>query len=199
MGAVGIIGTGTMGTAMARRLLGAGHEVVVHDARATATDPLVALGAIGAATTGDLTRRCRVVITSLPGPAEVEVVATEIAGSAAPGTVHVGHSTVSVESARRVAGEAERAGIRFLDAPVSGGPMGVEAGTLAVLASGTTPASPSRSPRRTSRSRSRRPGTWRCPCRSPARRTSTTCGRSLPATPSRSPSRRSRRSRRLRA
>lgn len=136
MGTIGLIGTGTMGTAMARRLLAAGHAVVVHDARATATDPLVDLGAIDASTIADLARRCRVVITSLPGPAEVGVVAAEIAGSAAPGTVHVGHSTVSVESARRVADEARRAGIHFLDAPVSGGPMGVDAGTLAVLASG---------------------------------------------------------------
>jgi 3-hydroxyisobutyrate dehydrogenase-like beta-hydroxyacid dehydrogenase len=77
-----------------------------------------------------------VVITSQPGPAEVEAVADELARGAQPGDVHVGHSTVSIESARRTARIAQAAQQRFVDAPVSGGSMGVDAGTLAVLASG---------------------------------------------------------------
>ncbi len=136
MGTVGVVGTGTMGSAMVRRLLLGGHRVVVHDAKRGATDALVAGGAIDAGSVAELAADCRVVITSLPGPAEVAAVAHELATSTQPGDVHVGHSTVSVESARRTAAVAERAGALFLDAPVSGGSRGVEAGTLAILSSG---------------------------------------------------------------
>lgn len=136
MGTVGVVGTGAIGAAMVRRLLAAGHDVVVFDLRPQATEPLVELGATGATSVAEVAQRCRVVCTSLPGPAEVEAVAAQWHEAAEPGDLHVGHSTVSVDSARRVAAAAEARGLRFLDAPVSGGTMGVEAGTLAVLASG---------------------------------------------------------------
>jgi 3-hydroxyisobutyrate dehydrogenase len=133
---VGVVGTGTMGSAMVRRLLQAGHRVAVHDARESAAAALRDAGAEWVPSAAELASRCRVVITSLPGPAEVEAVADELARGAQPGDVHVGHSTVSIESARRTARIADAAGQRFVDAPVSGGSMGVDAGTLAVLASG---------------------------------------------------------------
>ncbi len=85
MGTVGVIGTGNMGAAMARRLLAAGHELVVFDARPQAAAPLVAAGAIGAASIEALAQRCRVVLTSLPGPSEVDAVARELAAHARPG------------------------------------------------------------------------------------------------------------------
>jgi 3-hydroxyisobutyrate dehydrogenase-like beta-hydroxyacid dehydrogenase len=133
---VGVVGTGTMGSAMVRRLLKAGHAVVVYDARAESTTALRDSGAevVGSAT--ELASRCRVVVSSLPGPAEVETVAEELARGAQSGDVHVGHSTVSIESARRTAAIASGSDQAFVDAPVSGGSMGVDAGTLAVLASG---------------------------------------------------------------
>jgi 3-hydroxyisobutyrate dehydrogenase-like beta-hydroxyacid dehydrogenase len=133
---VGVVGIGTMGSAMVRRLLQAGHAVAVHDARESAATPLRDAGADWVPSAEELAVRCRVVITSLPGPAEVEAVADELARGAQPGDVHVGHSTVSIESARRTARIAQAAQQRFVDAPVSGGSMGVDAGTLAVLASG---------------------------------------------------------------
>jgi 3-hydroxyisobutyrate dehydrogenase-like beta-hydroxyacid dehydrogenase len=133
---IGVVGTGTMGAAMVRRLLQAGHDVAVHDARESAAAALRDAGAAWVPSAPELAARCRVVITSLPGPAEVEAVADELARGAQAGDVHVGHSTVSIESARRTARIAQAAGQRFVDAPVSGGSMGVDAGTLAVLASG---------------------------------------------------------------
>jgi 3-hydroxyisobutyrate dehydrogenase len=136
MGQVGFVGTGAMGSAMVRRLLLAGHEVVIFDAHRAAMDPLVEAGAAAAESVEDVARRCRTVITSLPGPSEVAAVARLINGAASPGDLHVGHSTVSVESAVQTAADAGAAGLRFLDAPVSGGTMGADAGTLAVLASG---------------------------------------------------------------
>lgn len=138
--AVGVIGTGTMGAAMVRRLLEADHAVVVHDARPEAMGPLVDSGAVPASNVGGVAARCRVVLTSLPGPTEVEAVAEQLVAASEPGDVHVGHSTVSVDAARRLGAQAEAAGRAFLDAPVSGGPMGVAAGTLAILASGPSAA-----------------------------------------------------------
>ena len=136
MGTVGVIGTGTMGAAMARRLLTAGHDVRVFDSQPASTEPLVELGALAAASVVELIEGCSVVITSLPGPAEVETVSGAIAASAPAELLHVGHSTVSIECARRVAAEAAGAGLQYLDAPVSGGRTGIEAGTLTVFASG---------------------------------------------------------------
>jgi 3-hydroxyisobutyrate dehydrogenase-like beta-hydroxyacid dehydrogenase len=136
---VGVIGTGTMGAAMAGRLLAAGHEVVVHDARPEAAAPLVEAGAAWAATPAEVARRCRVVLSSLPGPAEVESVCAGDNGlfaGARPGDLHVGTSTVSVHFARELAARSAARGLRYLDAPVSGGAMGIAAGTLTVMASG---------------------------------------------------------------
>lgn len=136
MGTVGLIGTGNMGAAMARRLLAAGHELVVFDTRAAAVEPLVSAGATAAPSIVELVARCRVVLTSLPGPSEVDAVSAELAAHARAGDVHVGHSTVSIESARRAAARAREVGAHFLDAPVSGGAVGADAGTLAVMTSG---------------------------------------------------------------
>jgi 3-hydroxyisobutyrate dehydrogenase len=136
---VGVIGTGTMGAAMVRRLLAAGREVVVHDARPEAAAPLVAEGAVSAATPAEVAERCRVVLSSLPGPAEVEAVCTGERGlfaGARTGDLHVGTSTVSVPFARELAAKSAARGLRYLDAPVSGGAMGIAAGTLTVMASG---------------------------------------------------------------
>lgn len=139
MATVGMIGIGSMGGAMARRMLEAGHEVVVHDVRREAADALLARGARWAPSPAATAEQCRTVFTSLPGPAEVEsVVAGDgglLAGSRR-GDVHAGLSTVSVDATRRTAERCRSAGVHYLDAPVSGGTMGVEAGTLAVLASG---------------------------------------------------------------
>jgi 3-hydroxyisobutyrate dehydrogenase-like beta-hydroxyacid dehydrogenase len=140
MGTVGLIGAGNMGAAMARRLLAAGHEVHVLDTRAAAVAPLVERGAVAAASVTEVAEHCRVVLTSLPGPAEVDAVSHELAAVARPGDVHVGHSTVSIESARRSAAVAAAVGASFLDAPVSGGAIGADAGTLAVMASGAASA-----------------------------------------------------------
>jgi 3-hydroxyisobutyrate dehydrogenase-like beta-hydroxyacid dehydrogenase len=135
-GTVGVIGTGTMGSAMVRRLLQAGHGVVVHDAREESARPLVEAGAQWADSPAGVATRCRVVLTSVPGPVEAELVAEEMTWGAQPGDVHLGHSTVSIESARRIAKVATAAGQFFVDAPVSGGAVCIERGTLSVLASG---------------------------------------------------------------
>ena len=134
-----MVGIGTMGGAMAGRLLDAGHEVVIHDVRSEVATDLEDRGARWADSPAEVASRCRMVFTSLPGPAEVEAVHGDAAGllaGARPGDVHAGLSTVSVDCARRVAARASARDVRYLDAPVSGGRQGILDGTLAVLASG---------------------------------------------------------------
>jgi 3-hydroxyisobutyrate dehydrogenase-like beta-hydroxyacid dehydrogenase len=137
---IGVIGTGTMGAAMVRRLLQAGHDVYIHDRRRHVMDDLQADGATPVDSVAELTKHCRLILTSLPGPAEVEAVSDELLASIQPGDIHVGHSTVSIECAQHVEARTRAAGGMFLDAPVSGGPMGVAAGTLSIMASGDSTA-----------------------------------------------------------
>lgn len=139
MTAVGMIGVGKMGSAMAERLLSAGYEVVVYDLRPDAALACEDKGAVLAATPAELAERCRTVLSSLPGPVEVEALYERTDGllaGARPGDIHAGLSTVSLQCVHRVAALATASGVRFLDAPVSGGVAGVKAGTLTVLVSG---------------------------------------------------------------
>lgn len=139
MSRVGFIGTGTIGRPIARRLQGAGHDLVVHDALPAATASLVEAGAERADSSAAVADACRVVFTSLPGPPEVEAVVTGERGllaGARAGDVHVDLSTSSFEAVRRLFAVEAEAGVHLVDAPVSGGVMGAEQGTLAVMASG---------------------------------------------------------------
>lgn len=136
---VGVVGTGTMGSRMVVRLLDAGHPVAVHDVRRDAARALEERGATFVDSLDALADRCRIVLSSLPGPSQVDDVHVDSAGllaGARAGDVHVGLSTVSVDCARRAAKSAEARGVHYVDAPVSGGPMGVEAGTLSIMAAG---------------------------------------------------------------
>ena len=136
---IGFIGTGTIGGPMARRLLETGHSLVVHDLREEATLPLLRAGARAAASPREVAARCRLVLTSLPGPAEVEAVAVGEAGllaGARAGDLHVDLSTSSWAMVRRLAALEAKAGVLLLDAPVSGGAAGAAQGALTVMASG---------------------------------------------------------------
>lgn len=135
---LGFIGTGTIGRPMAQRLLDAGHALCAFDLDRAALAPLVEAGAVACDSPADVGARCRVVFTSLPGPAEVQsVVGSGLLASLAPGAVHVDLSTSSLEAVKELHRlEAER-DVDFLDAPVSGGAMGAAQGTLTVMASGS--------------------------------------------------------------
>ena len=133
MARVAFIGLGTMGLPIARHLVAAGHDVVVHDideARAGA------LGVRAAGSAADAARDAEFAFTSLPEPAAVELVAREIAGSMPPGGVLVDLSTGPPALARQLAEELAGVGLEALDAPVSGGPAGAAAATLTVMVGG---------------------------------------------------------------
>ena len=129
---IGFIGLGNMGAPMARNLAKAGHEVTGFDVVATAPD-----GVSNAETAAMATSGAEVVITMLPDGGILRRVADEIVPAMAPGAVLLDCSTVDVESARAVADQAVAAGLRALDAPVSGGIGGAEAGTLTFMVGGS--------------------------------------------------------------
>lgn len=128
---IGFIGLGNMGAPMARNLAAAGHEVTGHDPAGVGVEGVRA--ASGAA---EAARGAEVVITMLPNGAILRSVADEVIGAMQPGAVLCDCSTVDVASARAVAAQASAAGLRALDAPVSGGVGGAAAGTLTFMVGG---------------------------------------------------------------
>jgi 3-hydroxyisobutyrate dehydrogenase-like beta-hydroxyacid dehydrogenase len=136
---VGFVGTGTIGAPMAKRMIDAGHVLVVCDRVEAATAPLIAAGATRAASPREVAAACRVVFTSLPGPAQVDEVATGKDGlleGTRAGDIHVDLSTSAFDAVRALAAREAAAGVQLVDAPVSGGVLGATQGTLTVMASG---------------------------------------------------------------
>ncbi len=136
---IGFIGIGQMGKHMSRRILEAGYGLVVHDLNKEAAAPLVKNGAEWAESPAAVAKACRVVITSLPKPQDVEQVVYGKNGLMQgwrPGDIYIDMSTNSPSVIRRIAADAATKGVSILDAPVSGGVKGAEAGTLAIMAGG---------------------------------------------------------------
>ncbi len=137
---IGFIGVGNMGGPMARNLIDAGHEVTAFDLSPMALDATVAAGATAATSAADAASGVEVVITMLPAGQHVRGVYLDdggILGAAAAGTLFIDSSTIDVDSARAVAKAAGEAGFEMLDAPVSGGVGGAEAGTLTFMCGGS--------------------------------------------------------------
>ncbi|MGZ4278875.1 MAG: NAD(P)-dependent oxidoreductase [Solirubrobacteraceae bacterium] len=132
---VGFVGLGAMGAHMVARLIDAGHYLAVHDTRDEAMAPHVARGARACASAGAVADAADTVLVSLPTPDIVRAVAGEVAqGDAIEAFVDL--STTGPEVAAQVAGTLSAAGVACLDAPVSGGVAGAQAGTLTIMAAG---------------------------------------------------------------
>ena len=129
-----------MGTAVAERLVDAGHRLVVHNRTPEKTVALAERGASVAETPADLAAAADVVLTSLADDEALVQVAGEAIAAARPGTVLVDLSTVSPEASARIAAQADRAGIDYVRAPVSGNPSVVRAGNLTFIVSGANDA-----------------------------------------------------------
>jgi 3-hydroxyisobutyrate dehydrogenase len=138
--AVAVLGTGIMGSAMARRLAAAGLRTTVWDRSPQATMPLAAAGALVAASARDAAADARVVITMLPTAEIVEqvVFAGGVAEAFADSAVWVQMGTIGVDATTGIAGRLAqiRPDVMFVDAPVSGSKGPAEAGQLLILASG---------------------------------------------------------------
>ncbi|MBU2982542.1 3-hydroxyisobutyrate dehydrogenase [Lentibacter algarum] len=132
---IGFIGLGNMGAPMAVNLAKAGHDVTGYDMADVTLD-----GVNMSASAAEAVKGQDVVITMLPNGAILRTVAAEILPGMHAGAVLVDCSTVDVDSARAVAENADKAGVLFVDAPVSGGTVGASAGTLTFMAGGAEPA-----------------------------------------------------------
>src|ERR1043165_1285419 len=135
---IGFIGLGRMGFPMARRLIEAGHRLVVHDQRKEAIDRLVALGAAAASSPKQVADRAETVLASLPSLQASLEVATGAGGVIEGKRIKrfVDLSTVGSQIAVRIHDALKKRNIVELDSPVSGGVAGAEKGTLAVMVSG---------------------------------------------------------------
>src|SRR6266480_5782400 len=137
MATVGVVGLGAMGSRIARRLGGAGHELVVWNRDPAKAESLVAAGALAAATPADAARRAETVITMVADPrALVDV--TEgtdgVVGGLGKGTTLIQTSTVGPDSTSRLAALLPVEAL--LDSPVLGSVAEVESGTLSVFLGG---------------------------------------------------------------
>ena len=137
---IGFIGAGNIGGPMCRHVIRrSGADVVVFDLNPEAVRRCTDVGGVAAASVAAAVKDADVVLTSLPGPRDVETVALGaegIEGHARPGTVYFDLTTNSPAVARRVAAQLRTRGITMLDAPVSGGVAGAEDRTLTVMAGG---------------------------------------------------------------
>jgi 2-hydroxy-3-oxopropionate reductase len=137
---IGFVGLGIMGGPMARNVMDAGYDLVLFNRTRPKAEELVKdnPGEV-ADTISGLARQSDVVITMLPGPPEVEAVYAGEGGlleSMRQGTLLVDMSTSSPVLARGLAREAAWRGIGMLDAPVSGGDVAAEQGTLSIMVGG---------------------------------------------------------------
>ena len=137
---VGFVGLGIMGAPMARNLMDAGYELVLFNRTRSKAEEL-AEGHPAEVARGleDVARRSDIIITMLPGPTEVEAVIAGEGGlleGMGRGTLLIDMSTSSPILARKLAEAALERGIGSLDAPVSGGDVGAEEGTLSIMAGG---------------------------------------------------------------
>jgi 3-hydroxyisobutyrate dehydrogenase len=140
MVSIGFIGVGNMGGPMVRNLLKAGHEVCAFDLSAAALKAVTDAGAKVASSAADAVKGADCIITMLPAGQHVRGVYLDgggILSGAKKGALLIDSSTIDIDSARAVATAAEKAGFAFLDAPVSGGVGGAEAGTLTFMCGGT--------------------------------------------------------------
>lgn len=136
---IGLIGLGNMGRGMALTLKRQGFEVVGTDVAIATREALSKEGISVRETIGEVVAECDIVLLSLPTAAIVEDVVTGSGGilaNAKPGLLVVDTSTSHPETTRRLAEKLRRAGMRMLDAPVSGGPKGAITGTMAMVIGG---------------------------------------------------------------
>jgi 2-hydroxy-3-oxopropionate reductase len=136
---IGFIGLGIMGQHMAAHLLNAGYPLVVRDIVPAAAEALVSKGALSASSCREVAQRSDVVISIVPDSPDVEKVALGQDGiieGARPNQIYADMSTISPQTAIRVAEALGAKGVRCLDAPVSGGQVGAQNAALSIMVGG---------------------------------------------------------------
>ncbi|MBA8825428.1 3-hydroxyisobutyrate dehydrogenase [Saccharopolyspora lacisalsi] len=133
MAVIGFIGLGHMGGPMSANLVGAGHSVRGFDLTAETLEAAAGHGVTPAESVADAVRGVDAVITMLPGGKPLLDCYGDVLDAADPGTLLIDSSTVDVTDARKAHELANSAGFDSVDAPVSGGTAGAEAGTLTFM------------------------------------------------------------------
>ena len=139
MAKIGFIGLGIMGKPMAKNLLKAGHEVVVYDIVPAGVANLVAAGAKAAATSKAVAEQCNFIITIVPNSPHVKAAILGPNGvleGAKAGSLVVDMSSIDPTVSKEVGAELAKKGVRFVDAPVSGGEPKAIDGTLSIMCGG---------------------------------------------------------------
>src|SRR5215469_6372073 len=138
---IGFIGLGIMGKPMARNLMKAGYQLVVYNRTPGPVNELAAEGARAAGNSRAVAEQSDVVITMLPDSPQVQEVMTGehgVLAGARAGTLVIDMSTISPVVTQQLAHAARARGVRMLDAPVSGGDVGAQQGTLSIMVGGST-------------------------------------------------------------
>ena len=136
---IGFIGLGVMGKPMAKNLIKAGHQLVVHSRTRSPVDEVAAAGAAAAGSPADVARQATIIITMLPDTADVELVLTGPGGvlpALRPGSLVIDMSSISPAATQRLAKLVAEKGASMLDAPVSGGEIGAINASLSIMVGG---------------------------------------------------------------
>lgn len=137
---IAVIGLGIMGLPMAVNLVNAGYSVSGYNRSQSATDKLAAAGGRGASSIADAVKDADAVITMVPDSPDVEDVVSGADGvfaNARKGTLWIDASSIRPDVAKRLSEDAAAAGLRPLDAPVSGGEQGAIDAVLSIMVGGT--------------------------------------------------------------
>ncbi len=137
---VGFVGVGNMGGPMCRNIVKrSNHQVTVFDLNPAAVKTCTDLGAAAAKSVAEVTKGADLVMTSLPMPKDVEAVAlgdNGILANIKPGQTYIDLSTNAPSMVKKIGAAMAAKGIAMLDAPVSGGTVGAEAATIAIMVGG---------------------------------------------------------------
>lgn len=123
---------------MAGHLVKAGHDVLVWNRTASKAAALVQGGARQATSLSELASDSSIVFLCVSRSEDVQACIDELAPHAQPGTLFVDHSTIDPEAAKRIHAQLRAAGHAFVDAPITGGSMGAQNGTLTIFLGGET-------------------------------------------------------------
>jgi 3-hydroxyisobutyrate dehydrogenase len=133
---IGFIGLGSIGFPVARNVIAGGHQVTVHDLDRSRAAELLKMGATWAESPAAAAKDCEVLMTSLPGPREIEIVMGS-AGPALPdGSIWCDLSTSDLHLTKRLAAELEKRDIATIDAPITGGVPNAYIAKITIFASG---------------------------------------------------------------
>jgi 3-hydroxyisobutyrate dehydrogenase len=140
---IGFIGLGTIGGTVATHINKAGYPVMVHDILPEAVRSMLSNSVRSAETPAEIARHCKIIFTSLPGPAEVEAVAlgpSSLSEQIQAGALYVDLSSSSPDLIRRIDADFRSRGAEAMDAPLIVGSHGIANKDLQVLASGSAEA-----------------------------------------------------------